>query len=296
MHVELNLSLPFLDRLQSEVEERISGVIAGVEEPHLRDAVMYAVAGGKRIRPLIAMLAASASGGREEQALDAGVAVELVHAASLVHDDIMDRAEVRRGRPAVHIRYDVATAILVGDTLVALAFQLASRSASSRPGALLEMFSTAFLHLCEGQSMDISTRVSGGVDAARHRRAVEKKTARLIELAAGMGALVANAQEQPVNCLRCFGLNIGMAFQAVDDLLDVSGDPQVLGKLTGADKKNARQTFASITAAQAGGEDLVAAMIEEYTGAACCALQSLPDTPARTCLLMLASDLATRTR
>jgi len=296
MHVVPTPSPPLLGRLLSEVEDRITSVVAAVDEPLLREAVAYAVTGGKRVRPLIALLGAAASGGREEQALDAGVAVELVHAASLVHDDIMDRAEVRRGRAAVYVRYDVPTAVLAGDTLVALAFQLVSRSRSSRLGELLQMFSTAFFHLCEGQAMDLSSPWGGGVDTARHRRAVEKKTARLIEAAAGMGALLADADERTVRSLRSFGLNIGMAFQATDDLLDVSGDHLTLGKMPGADARNARQTFLSLTDPSRRGKELVTAMVEEYTDRACAALQELPDTQARSCLLMMADDLMKRER
>ena len=169
------------------------------------------------------MLACGAVGGNELDALDAGVAVELLHTASLVHDDIMDRSELRRGQTTLHVFYDVPTAILVGDTLTAW------HSAHSR-GALAQVrccdatVQRGFVDLCEGQSEDLSLAGRGGTNVVSHRMMVEKKTARLLEIAAGIGATIGSAEEQRLRCLRCFGMHMGMAFQALDDLLDVVGE------------------------------------------------------------------------
>jgi geranylgeranyl pyrophosphate synthase len=281
-------------RLKVVVDERIDTVVMRTASPELRTALKYCTSGGKRVRPVVSMLACAAAGGRDLDALDIGVAIELLHTASLVHDDIMDRSETRRGRQAVHVVFGIDTAILVGDALTALAFKLALGISSSRKEKILKLFSDTFLTLCEGQAEDLAFAKREGVRNDEHEAMVQKKTAELLEVAAGVGALIASEEEQQVRCLRCFGMYVGMAFQALDDVLDVVGDEQIIGKPVGMDARNGRRTFVSLDYA---GDDVVLDASDRatrYTDAACSSLDGLSSSPARDCLVLMAQSLLKR--
>ncbi|MGB2958987.1 MAG: polyprenyl synthetase family protein [Bacteroidota bacterium] len=281
-------------RLKAVVDERIDTVILRTTSPDLRAALQYCTAGGKRVRPVVAMLSCAAAGGRDLDALDVGVAVELLHTASLVHDDIMDRSETRRGRQAAHVKFGTDVAILVGDVLTALAFTLAHEFSSPRKDRVLKLFSHTFLTLCEGQAEDLAFAKRGMVRNDEHESMVQKKTAELMEVAAGMGALVASDEEQRVRCLRCFGMYVGMAFQALDDVLDVVGDEQILGKPVGADARNARRTFVSMDYGVEVDLSEASNRATQYTDAACSSLEALGSSPARDCLVLMAQSLLKR--
>jgi len=281
-------------RLKAVVEERMESVVLRTQSPELRTALQHCAVGGKRVRPIIAMLSCAAAGGRDLDALDAGVAVELLHTASLVHDDIMDRSETRRGRQAVHTKFGTDMAILVGDALTALAFKLVHGVSSPRKEKILKVFTDSFLSLCEGQAEDLAFAKRGAVSRDAHESMVQKKTAQLLEVAAGMGALIASDEEHRVRCLRCFGMYVGMAFQALDDVLDVVGDEEIVGKPLGVDARNARSTFVSLD--YLGGEAVGEASHRayQYTAAACSSLSTLGSSMARDCLVLMAQSLLKR--
>lgn len=285
---------PYLDRLRALVDARLAEIVSSVRHAALRSAVEYALEGGKRIRPAVVMLACGAAGGKEPDALDAGVAVELLHTASLVHDDIMDRSELRRGRTTLHVLYDLQTAILAGDTLTALAFNTIHGVMHPRKDAILRLFSAGFVDLCEGQGEDLSLSGSGGASRMSHQTMVEKKTARLLEIAAGIGAVIGSPDEERIECLRCFGLHMGMAFQALDDLLDVVGDASMLGKPTGNDARNGRQTYLTLAYPATDGIAGVRSIAQQHTAAACATLEPLEQSPARACLVQMAQALVDR--
>ena len=287
---------PFVNHLGALIDARIVEVIAALQHRSLRSAVEYALEGGKRVRPKMVMLACGAVGGNELDALDAGTAVELLHTASLVHDDIMDRSELRRGRTTLHVLYDVSTAILVGDTLTALAFRTIQNVHSPRKDAALQLFSSGFVDLCEGQGEDLSLTGAGGTDLAAHRAMVEKKTARLLEIAAGIGATIGSPEQHPLRCLRCFGMHMGMAFQALDDLLDTVGEEDAVGKPTGSDARNGKQTYLSIACPATDSINLVKSLAAQHTLAACDALETLGHSQARSCLIAMAQSLLSRDR
>jgi len=287
---------PFLNRLGALVDARIAEVTAALQPRSLRSAVEYALEGGKRVRPKVVMLACGAVGGNELDALDPGTAVELLHTASLVHDDIMDRSDFRRGRTTLHVLYDVPTAILVGDTLTALAFRTIQNVHSPRKDLVLQLFSSGFVDLCEGQGEDLSLTGTGGTDLAAHRVMVEKKTARLLEIAAGIGATIGSPEEHRLRCLRCFGMHVGMAFQALDDLLDIVGEEDTVGKPTGSDARNGKQTYLSVAYPAADSINLVKSLAAQHTMAACDALETLANSPARSCLVAMAQSLLLRDR
>jgi geranylgeranyl pyrophosphate synthase len=221
----------------------------------LREAMRYsALGGGKRLRPTLVYLTGESLGADLEQLDAAAAAVELIHVYSLVHDDLpaMDNDDLRRGRPTCHRAYDEATAILVGDALQALAFAvLANDSIGTLPPATrLAMIrvlarATGTSGMAGGQAVDLAAvgqSLTVGAIENMHRR----KTGALIEGSVLLGALAAGVAEGPrLEALRRFGAEIGLAFQIQDDILDVEGDPALLGKSTGADAAHNKPTYPS---------------------------------------------------
>ncbi|HUR67953.1 MAG TPA: polyprenyl synthetase family protein [Candidatus Thermoplasmatota archaeon] len=217
-----------------------------VAPPRLREAVRwYPDAGGKRLRPVMAMLACEAAGGSAEDALPVALAVELVHNFSLVHDDIMDRDATRRGRPTVHTKWDEATAILAGDVLFARAFEVLTQipdAAAHRDASRL--LSEAIRRICEGQAYDVQFERQERVTTQDYLDMIRGKTALLFEAAARGGAVTAPRHDaQAVSALSIYGECFGMAFQVADDLLDVTGDPKAIGKPWGSDIRAGKRTI-----------------------------------------------------
>lgn len=219
--------------------------------PRLDDAMRHGLlVGGKRLRPLLVYLAGQALGASDE-ALDApAAAIELIHAYSLIHDDLpaMDDDDLRRGQPTVHIAYDEATAILAGDALQTLAFDVLARTAHPRLGSLITTLATASGRegMVAGQALDLAA-VGGhpDVDALAHMHA--HKTGALIVAAVRLGGLIAVEEDDPrLNALTRYARAIGLAFQIHDDVLDVTGDTVTLGKISGADAARAKPTYPSL--------------------------------------------------
>lgn len=223
-----------------------------IEDPVLREAALqYPRAGGKALRPALAVLACEAAGGELAQAEPLGVAVELLHTFSLVHDDLMDNDAVRRGVPAVHKAYDDATAILAGDALFALSFErLGTLPAGSAAGAVLSDFASTARVLCEGQraDMDFETRWPS---LDEYEAMIGKKTAALFRCATANGARLAGADAGTVEAFTTYGWNLGMAFQLVDDVLDLTQPTEVLGKPQGSDVLAGKKTHPVIAARDA---------------------------------------------
>lgn len=282
--------------LRAAIDEAVAAAVSAVTPHELRAAVTHAVTGGKRVRPLLCTLMCRAVGGNAMDALEAASGIELLHASSLVHDDIMDASPTRRGRPTVDARYGTPAAVLAGDTLIALAFRAVRRAETASGRALLGIFTEAFLQVCEGQGLDLHPDPSGG---RLHRSMVEKKTAKLIEASAVIGATLGTTDARMVRRAGTFGRCIGMAFQAHDDLLDAVGDEEIMGKPSGLDRRNNRQTFLSL--AYSAEEPTVERALDSarktvaaYTGRACRFLDALPASDARDLLRDLAVALAGR--
>jgi geranylgeranyl diphosphate synthase type II len=160
----------------------------------------------------------------------------------------------------------------------------------------MQLFSAGFVDLCEGQGEDLSIAGRGGTNIVSHRMMVEKKTARLLEIAAGIGAAIGSAEEQRLRCLRCFGMHMGMAFQALDDLLDVVGEECVIGKPVGSDAQNGKQTYLTLAYPGLDSVDFVKSLARQHTDAACGELEILEQSPARACLVQMANALVDRKR
>jgi geranylgeranyl pyrophosphate synthase len=196
--------------------------------------------GGKRMRPNVALLAYLAAGGEDQlEAVSMAAAVEMVHSATLVHDDINDHSLVRRGRPAVHARWGRTFALLCGDYMFAKVYELMAPY-----GATYNVImARACAQLVEGETLQAAAAKAGTIDRETYKRIVALKTASLFEGAARMGALMGDGDERTVEALAEYGYNLGIAFQLVDDILDVIGDPRALGKPIGADVSQGRGAF-----------------------------------------------------
>jgi geranylgeranyl pyrophosphate synthase len=192
------------------------------------------------------LLSCQAAGGSAEAAFNAALAVELLHTFTLVHDDIMDRDDLRRGLPTVHKKWDESTAILAGDGLVTLAFK--TLMADEHPDLLrvLRRFAGGLLILCEGQALDKAFEVRSDVTMDDYLDMIRRKTATLLEMACEAGAVLGNGRPKAVNALAGFGHALGMAFQIQDDLLDILSDEAVSGKPTGSDITAKKKTCLSI--------------------------------------------------
>lgn len=227
----------------------------------LYDPVRYTMAlGGKRVRPQLVLIGCGMNGGDPEKALNAAVAVELLHNFTLIHDDIMDQADSRRGQPSVHTRWDEATAILSGDVMFNMAYE---QLAHYRPEhgfdsglflALHEVFSDATRIVCEGQAMDMEFETALTVELSHYIEMINCKTAALLEASLKMGGLISGADATAVQKLGIVGRQAGVAFQIQDDLLDAIADPKTFGKRPGGDIYEGKKTYLSILALERAGK------------------------------------------
>lgn len=199
--------------------------------------------GGKRLRPVLTLMTAEIFGVDYKKALDAALAVEVFHNFSLVHDDIMDDAPLRRGELTVHEKWNLNTGILSGDAMLIQAYQLFENYKNDTFRGLAQIFSKTALEVCEGQQYDVDFEVRNDVTEAEYLKMIEYKTAVLVGAAMKMGALVAKASDEDANRIYDFGRFLGIAFQLQDDYLDAFGDPETFGKQVGGDIIENKKTF-----------------------------------------------------
>jgi farnesyl diphosphate synthase len=237
----------------SRVEEALSKWVVADAPAGLGEAMRYAVLdGGKRLRPLLVLAASEAVGGHAEAALRAACAAELIHAYSLVHDDMpcMDDDVLRRGKPTVHVKFGQAQALLAGDALQALAFELLvpeSGIPDRTQAALCRLLARAAGHagMAGGQAIDLAS-IGIALDERQLREMHRRKTGALLEGSVMMGAACGNASAAETRALQMYGAAIGLAFQVVDDILDVTGDSATLGKTAGKDADQNKPTYVSV--------------------------------------------------
>lgn len=199
--------------------------------------------GGKRMRPVLVLMSADLYGASFERAMPAALAVEVFHNFSLIHDDIMDQAPVRRGQPSVHIKWDTNTGILSGDAMLIRAYQFLGAYEPEVFKPMMELFSKTALQVCEGQQYDMEFETKEVVRISDYLRMIEYKTAVLLGCALQMGAMAGAAPKSEQEALYAFGIYLGMAFQLQDDYLDVFGDPDAFGKQVGGDIIENKKTY-----------------------------------------------------
>ncbi len=317
--------------MDKELERRAALVSGAIEQllPIVHPRGLYEASrhlvdsGGKRLRPSMLLLAAEAAGGDAKAFAPAAVSIELIHNFTLIHDDIMDNADVRRGRPAVHKLWGESGAILAGDTLYSKAFQVLSMTPAS-PELLLRamnVLSSTCTAICEGQWLDLEFEDRTRVSEEEYMEMIEKKTGVLYGASASMGAILAGAAEEVVKGLDDFGRLTGMGFQLQDDVLDLTAPESILGKRRGGDLIEGKKTLIMIHAFthdvevdvfgrkdaalgdiekgisvldESGSIDYARALAAEMVEQGKHALRVLPDSPAKALLLNLADYMIRR--
>ena len=208
--------------------------------------------GGKRLRPVLTLMAAEVFGTDYRKALDAALAVEIFHNFSLVHDDIMDDAPLRRGKETVHEKWDINTGILSGDAMLINAYQLFENYEGELFRSLAQLFSKTAIEVCEGQQYDVDFETRDDVTLPEYLTMIEYKTAVLVAAALKMGAIIAEAPQKEQQHIYEFGRNLGIAFQLQDDYLDAFGDPKTFGKQVGGDIIENKKTYLYLKAMELG--------------------------------------------
>lgn len=217
----------------------------------LYDPIRYILSlGGKQLRPVLTLFSAEIFGIDNEKAIHAATAIELFHNFSLIHDDIMDDAPLRRGQKTVHEKWNVNTAILSGDAMLILAYQYFENYEPKIFKELAKLFSKTALEVCEGQQMDINFETRNDVSVEEYIKMIEYKTAVLVGAALQMGAIVAETSDENKMAIYNFGLNLGIAFQLQDDYLDAFGDSASFGKQIGGDILENKKTYLYLLALQ----------------------------------------------
>ena len=274
------------------IERALSGWVVDDAPAGLGDAMRYAVLdGGKRLRPLLVLAACEAVAGSEEAAMRAACAVELIHAYSLVHDDMpcMDDDVLRRGKPTVHVKFGEAQALLAGDALQALAFELLAPDGDAVPAAtqarLCRLLARAAGHagMAGGQAIDLAS-VGRPLDEPQLREMHRRKTGSLLQASVLMGAACGRPDPAAQSALGDYGAALGLAFQVVDDMLDVTADSATLGKTAGKDAAQHKPTYVSVLGLQ-GSERLARELLAQSLEALC--RSGLADTRALQALAMM---------
>lgn len=218
--------------------------------------IEYALsAGGKRLRPALALMTADAFGKNSEEALRPAIGLEMFHNFTLLHDDVMDNSDTRRGRPAVHSKWDVNTAILSGDTMLTEATMMISEVSDEKLRKVLDAFNAMAIRVYEGQRLDMDFEQRDDVTGEEYIRMIQDKTGALLGASAMIGAMIGGASDEDAARMYEYGMMLGIAFQIQDDWLDVFGDSNTFGKPIGGDICNNKKSFLMLTGLAAGGTD-----------------------------------------
>ncbi|GAB1857001.1 polyprenyl synthetase family protein [Flavobacteriaceae bacterium MHTCC 0001] len=233
-----------IEKYQQEFIAYLEGYNTVKEPNNLYAPIDYILGlGGKRLRPVLTLMTTDIFNGNYKEALNAALSIEVFHNFSLVHDDIMDDAPLRRGQQTVHEKWDVNTGILSGDAMLIMAYQLFENYKASTFQSLAKLFGKTALEVCEGQQYDIDFETRNDVTVPEYLKMIEYKTAVLVGASMKMGAIVAGVSETDQNSIYAFGKNLGIAFQLQDDYLDAFGDPKTFGKQVGGDIIENKKTY-----------------------------------------------------
>jgi geranylgeranyl pyrophosphate synthase len=244
-----------LDEFRKKIDAEIEDIPSSNKIPLFYEPIHYINRlSGKKIRPILTVLTGLAVGGKLENLLPPAAAVELLHNFSLVHDDIMDDDDTRRGQETVHVKWDIGTAILTGDGLLGLAYRKLLLTPNISNLEIARLFTDAMLEICEGQALDKTFEEKELITEDEYLEMILKKTATLIQLSCQIGAIVGKGKDEEIKSLTSFGKFIGMGFQIQDDLLDLFADEQLLGKRIGSDVLMNKKTIISIRLTERRGK------------------------------------------
>lgn len=250
--------------LSAKVAEAVAAINLPAEPAGLYQPVAYTLeSGGKRLRPQLVIASCCALGGDVDSAMNAALGIEVFHNFTLLHDDVMDRADLRRGRLTVHKRWDDNTAILSGDAMLTLATSLISRCDRTVMPEVLDLFNRTAMEVYEGQQMDMDFERRDDVTVDDYMAMIRLKTSVLIGCACRAGAIIARASEADARAFYDYGVNLGLAFQLRDDWLDTYGDPLVFGKEIGGDIVNGKKTWLLINALSESRDELSAVLADD---------------------------------
>lgn len=245
------------NRYKVQVEQRLTSFIIGKKPSSVYEPIRYVLgSGGKRFRAVLVLLSCEAVGGKMSRALDAAAAIEILHNFTLVHDDVMDHADLRRGILTVHKKWDENVAILSGDEMIAQAYRAILETKSHRLEQILDVYTDALVQVCEGQGLDKEFEMRKNITLNDYFQMIAKKTGRVIAAAVEIGALIGGGTMQQVAALRKYGERLGKAFQIKDDMLDIIGDTKEFGKNIGGDIREGKKTYLLLKALErAKGND-----------------------------------------
>ena len=246
------------DYLESQYETK--------EPKNLYEPIHYILGlGGKRMRPVLTLMSAEVFDADFKKALPAALAVEVFHNFSLIHDDIMDDAPLRRGNVTVHEKWDINTGILSGDAMLILAYQYFEKYEPAIFRDLAKLFSKTALEVCEGQQWDVDFETRTDVSIPEYLKMIQYKTAVLVAAAMKMGAIIAETSEDNANLIYDFGLNLGLAFQLQDDYLDAFGNPETFGKQVGGDIIENKKTYLYLKALEFASNDQAKKLVDLFS-------------------------------
>lgn len=245
-----------IPELQKIIEQEINQLQYPKNPKELYEPITYLMQlGGKRLRPALVLMATDLFGGDIKKAIPAALAIETFHNFTLMHDDIMDKAPLRRGKQTVHVKWSESVAILSGDVMFVEAFKLMIQVEANILPQVLKVFNNTAVGVCEGQQIDMNFETSTEVSIADYLEMIRLKTAVLLGGALKIGALIGNSSVTDADKLYDFGVNLGIAFQLQDDILDVYGDPEKFGKQVGGDILANKKTFLLIKAKALASEN-----------------------------------------
>lgn len=247
----------FYYRERKKIDKQLALALKGRKPASLYEPASYILeSSGKRLRPLLVLLSAKAVGGELNKFYNAALSVEMLHNFTLVHDDIMDNADLRRGNLTIHKKYSLNTAILTGDILAAVAYEFLLKDCKINARQALQSFTKGLVEVCEGQSLDTEFETRKQVTLPEYINMIEKKTAALARMCCELGAYLADGSKSDIKALSDYGKYLGIAFQIQDDLLDITADKSEFGKRIGGDLMEGKKTFLFIEALEkAGGKD-----------------------------------------
>ena len=248
--------MEIFQKYKTLIEKEIDQLDYSFKQPaNLYEPIHYILQlGGKRMRPILCIMASDLFEGSRSHSLAQAMTVELFHNFSLIHDDIMDEAPLRRGKETVHEKWNSNIGILSGDAMLVKAYEFLAKAESQHLSQLLKVFNKTALEVCEGQQLDMDFEVRNDVSIPDYLQMIEMKTAVLLGAALQMGAIVAGAHAEDQQNLYEFGKNIGIAFQLQDDILDVYADPEKFGKQVGGDIISNKKTFLLLRAFELADE------------------------------------------